>query len=104
MKPETLIRLLWLHPRRLPHLTPIPLLSNRLLKNHLQNHLPKNRLSNHLPILLVLVNGMNGLSAPSHVELAHKPALVSAATMTNLAKVLNLSLAILKTATKAAVM
>jgi len=42
---------------------------------------------------------VNGLSAPSHVELAHKPALVSVMTMTNLAKALNLNLVTLKIAT-----
>jgi hypothetical protein len=46
-----------------------------------------------------MVNGVNGLSAPSHVELAHKPALVSVLTMTNLAKALNLNLVTLKIAT-----
>jgi hypothetical protein len=46
-----------------------------------------------------MVDGVNGLSAPSHVELAHKPALDSVVTMTNLAKALNLDLVTLKIAT-----
>jgi hypothetical protein len=49
------------------------------------------------------VNGRNGLSALSHVELVHNLALVSATTMINHAKVLNLNLATLKIAIKVVV-